>query len=776
MIAPERSERKGKKMQESLKKRVDTYLSKDTRSTFYERVQYLMECEEEYRRLPPAERYAETFYYILDHITPVLNEGELLRGTVAEKIPTEQEREYVEELTEKWWGKCPEEIQKDVLWTYSFEWLRRRAPWFYSFGHLAFDWEEILSLGIGGLRTKAMELLESERYASASQVSFLKGIIRCYDAFENYIRRYASVVDEAEERDSLLHISTGAPRTLKEALQLLWLIAMPSAKVVGCGVLCFGRMDQYLYPFYQRDKENGLLSEKEAQELLEEFFFKNNEIMSLTDHMSNDAEGTSGTLEVIFDDPNYVIIGGLLNQKESGVNDLSWIMVRANRELGLKNPFMVVRYHEGIEEGFWREVCDAMGKNTTIVVYNDDTMIPALKSCGVEEPEVYDYGFFGCNDPIIPAYEGGLRQFWFNLAKPLELCLNSGDFPMLPRFSRPLEKCQYSLWDRMTGLMTGAYYGKKTKPAAQFESMDDVIDAYREQVRFLLRDYKKGILEDLEKEKEYNKGHLRIEDCFLKGTVENALDWNNGGTKYHKYVVQGTGLATVVDSLYAIENIVFDTKEFSMQEFAQIVASNFKGHKDLQERLQNRLSKFGNDDPRVDKYAKIVVDIFCDELAALNTDDCLYSFWPTLSSDRDFVKMGLSVGATPDGRGEREPLSENQSPVEGKDINGVTALLNSVSKVPFYRITGGPLNVKIHPNIVKGEEGLRCFAALLKTYMQQGGMQVQVNILDKDMLLEAQRNPMKHKGLCVRVTGYSAFFVQMGKKAQDELIQRTELQ
>ena len=177
----------------------------------------------------------------------------------------------------------------------------------------------------------------------------------------------------------------------------------------------------------------------------------------------------------------------------------------------------------------------------------------------------------------------------------------------------------------------------------------------------------------------------------------------------------------------------------------------------------------------MDRLARKVVDIFCDEVAAQNNGDFIYTFLTTLSTDRAFTEMGEMVGATADGRKAGDPISENQSPTLGTEREGITALLNSVSKIPFKRITGGPLNLKIHPSAVQGEDGLKALAALLKTYMELGGMQVQLNILSRQQLLDAQKHPEKYEGLCIRVTGYSAYFTQMGKKAQDEIIRRTEL-
>ncbi len=176
---------------------------------------------------------------------------------------------------------------------------------------------------------------------------------------------------------------------------------------------------------------------------------------------------------------------------------------------------------------------------------------------------------------------------------------------------------------------------------------------------------------------------------------------------------------------------------------------------------------------KVDKYAKTVVDVFCDCVREVNSPEYLYKLIPTLSSDRDFTTMGSFVGATPDGRRQGEKLSENQSPCEGRDVSGLTALFNSLAAVPFRRIAGGPLNVKIHPGAVAGEDGLGNLCALFKTYFESGGMQIQANFLDRDQLIQAKLHPERHRNLCIRVTGYSAFFIQMGEKAQDELIART---
>ncbi len=774
---------------ERIQASIDQWFEKDYRATFYERLDYLIESDDLYRDLPYAVRYGKTLDYILERISVFIQPGEKIVGSVKEIIPSAEQKERAERLSSEWWDIEPEEIEKKILWFYSYGWLKRRPPWFYSFGHLGLDWEGIITQGLAAFEAHAHDVLnDPARTYTGHEVSFLEGAILCYQALSKYISRYAVQARQDAEQcknakrklellrisESCAHISQQPARSFHEALQLVWFVVLPLMKVCGCGVFNLGRMDQYLYAFYTRDIERGALTEQEAVELLEEFYNKNNEIMTPTDHMSQEIETTQYTLEVTYDDPNYLIVGGLLPGNQPGVNALSYLFVEAAHNMKLRNPFIIVRHYPGIDREFWLKVCDAMRNNATLVVYNDMTMIPALRTCGVDEEDAVGYGLHGCNDPNLNAQEGGLREYWFNMLRPLELALHRGEYPLKPKGGRPIEGTQYSLNNRMMGVMTGPYYGIETADPDEMHTIDDVLDAYRQQLRFLLEDYRNAFEEKFTLELGYNAGRLRIEDCFLKGTIDNAITWNDGGTKYHKVTFQGGGMASVIDSLAAIEQLVFRDREMSLRELVEILHNNYAGQEFLQARLRRRMPKFGNDIAWVDELARKVVDIFCDEVSNVNSPEYLYTLFPAISTDRGFSTMGHDVGATPDGRRAGEPISENQSPSEGADSEGLTALLNSTARLPFHRITGGPLNIRLHPSAVKGENGLKMFASALQTYLDKGGMQAQINIVSKEQLLDAQKNPDKHKNLCVRVTGYSAYFVQMGKQAQDELIHRTE--
>jgi pyruvate-formate lyase len=774
---------------ERLANSIEEWFQKDYRATFFERIDYLVESEPLFADLPYAIRYGKTLGYILERISIFIQPGEQIVGSVKEIIPTEEQRQIVEQLSHEWWDIDQEEIQKKVLWYYSFGWIRRRPPWFFTLGHLALDWEGIITRGLASFEDHARQIAaQPEIQKDHHKVEFLKGAILCYQSLSGFIQRYglqakldAENCSDPQRKAELLrisescaYISRNPARTFQEALQLLWFIILPLMKVTGCGVFNLHRMDQYLLPFYQRDIEKGILTRETALELIEEFYNKNNEIMSPTDHMSQEIETTQYNLEVTYDDPNYLTLAGLLNGNRPGVNELSFLFVEAAHQMRLRNPFIVVRYYKGIDPEFWLRVCDAMRDNATLVVYNDATMLPSLCSYGVDEEDAYNYGFYGCNDPNLPAQEGSLRQLWFNLLRPLELALHSGDYPMNPNGHKKAEGTQYSLDNRMIGLMTGPYYGVKTPDPREINNIDELIEAYRQQLRYLLKDYRNAFERDLKLELKYNAGRLRIEDCFLHGTIDNATTWNNGGTKYHKVTIQGSGLASVIDSLAAIEQLVFRNQEMSLEELVNVLRNNYEGNDFLQAKLSKKMPKFGNDIEWVDELGARVVDVFCDEIQRVNSSKYLYTFFPCISTDRDFTTMGKDVGATPDGRYAGQQISENQSPTQGADMAGLTALLNSVARLPFERITGGPLNMRIHPSAVKGENGLNMFAIALDTYFKKGAMQVQINVMSREQLLDAQQNPHKYKNLCVRVTGYSAYFVQMGKKAQDELINRTE--
>jgi len=271
-------------------------------------------------------------------------------------------------------------------------------------------------------------------------------------------------------------------------------------------------------------------------------------------------------------------------------------------------------------------------------------------------------------------------------------------------------------------------------------------------------------------------GFLRLDDCFLEGPVDRATDWLAGGVDYHHCIIQIGGLATAADSLAAIQSVVSSSGAVTMEGLRRALAVNFEGQDDLRARLV-AAPKFGNDLDLPDELAARLVNGICDDIALANASapERLYRMIPCVSTDMQHIAMGAKLGATPNGRLAGEPISENQSPSPGQDRRGLTALLSSLSRLPFRRITGGPLNLRVHPSLVSGDDGLERFAAALRTYLDRGGLQVQVSCVGRETLRAAQENPDAYRDLTVRITGYSAYFVDMSRLAQDEIIGRSEI-
>lgn len=768
-------------MDSKLRQKLDAWYDKDYRMTFYERIRYTAESEHLFKDLCPALRYARTFEYIIDRLELPIDDG-ILIGAIKERIPDENEYRTAEKMMNDWWDKPLEEIQKDAVFYYTPAWLRRRTPWFYALGHLALQWEDMIYKGLEFFSERARKSrnifeangdIEKAEFACAAEI--------CSLALQRYILRYAHRCDTAGRYDdatSLRHIAKSPARSFKEALQLIWLVELPLMKIAGCGVFNFGRMDQYLMPLYERDVTQDRLTRNGALKLIEEFYFKNIEFMSPTDHMSQDKESTLYTLDLSYDDSHYIILGGIDANGTGHITELSHLFIEAAAELRTRDPLIVVRWYPQIDKEFFKKVVDAMRANATIILYNDKTMIPALQRYGVAYEDAVEYGFYGCNDPSIPHKEGGLRQTWFNLLRPIELALNGGDYPLAPRAENPdiaARECVYPLSDRLVGIMNGPYYGAPTPLPDTMRTFEDFLDAYRTQVQFLVSEFRKGFEMDFLLEREYCRNRFRMEDAFIEGPVETGTPWILGGTRYHHVLMQGGGMASAVNSLYAIDKLVFRDKRYTLSQMSEILASNFERDMNLYYDLNYAVEKYGNDNPEVDRYARIVVDIFCDAIEKANTGGYLYTILPTLSTDRDHTTQGLGVGATPDGRMAGEPISENQSPSSGTDTHGLTALLNSTTNIDFTRLTGGPLNMRIHPSAVRGVRGLNALVQALETYFMKGGMQAQINVVDTETLRAAQKNPQFYKDLCVRVTGYSAYFVQMSKTAQEEIILRSEI-
>lgn len=711
----------------------------DDRAVFLDRMRILEECAEALAADTAGIRFARTLDALLSRIPVVIEEDDLIVGRVEEVVPTQAEERWFEE-------------HREGLF---------HVSWFHSDGHLTISWERLLAEGLDGIRGRArahLDRLAGANGAAASRRDFLRGAILCCDAIEGYAHRYAQHAEtlaakapSAARCDELRQIARVCRRvptypaaTLQEAVQAVWLVDLVLHVVVGARDFALGRIDQYLYPYYQRDLAEGRITAEAAQELIECLYIKCSEITGYAD------QAHARKRSLCQDSVQYVVLGGQRPDGASAVNPLSTICLKAGY-LKLKQPTLKIRYHLGIDPAFWTETCRLIRAGGSVGVYNDEVVITAFQSVGVALEDARSYVHYGCCNANVPGQEGSLMERWHSLPKYLELALNDGLDPD-----------------------TGRRLGPATGPAESLDTMDALLQALRLQIRGALTEERAQ--HPPLTEEQLCRCSFTLESVFLEGCLENGREWRLGGTRYWHKSQHGAGIATVADSLAAIRVLVYETGELTLSRLRDVLNRDFAGEEPLRQRLRTRLPKFGNDDCRVDDLAAQVATIFCDEVVRCNEVPHSVRFWPEIYSYHNNRWMGSQLGATADGRRKGESISENQSPSPGADLAGATACLRSLARLPFRRTPGGGTNLRLHPSGVAGEAGLRALAHLLQTYFELGGQHLQVNLVEAETLRQAQRQPDQYRDLSVRVVGYSAYFVTLAPNVQEDLIRRTEHQ
>jgi formate C-acetyltransferase len=403
-----------------------------------------------------------------------------------------------------------------------------------------------------------------------------------------------------------------------------------------------------------------------------------------------------------------------------------------------ENPVVVFRYTPETPESVSLLVCEKMRANASVMVYNDENVIPAMVHAGIAEGDAITYTMHGCNWPDVPGIE---RRFCHCAAE-------------LPRYVLD------TLGDADSRL----------------ESIDDVYEGVAARFRKEIERACDRLREERRRWDELSPGPLRADDCFLDGPIAQARSWQFGGLKYDQVTCPVWSLATASDSLAALDELVFQSKAVPLDALKEALRADFAGCEHLRKRCLNA-PKFGRDDSRADGHAVRLLDMVLqetDRASRLDSDDPVIVF-RCLETDMAHIRFGKGLGATPDGRRAGQPTSENTSPYPGSATKGITGLLRSVAKLPLRRVHSGALNVRLQPRLSAGEEGLARLANLLRTYFDMGGLQVQLSFADVQELRDAQANPERHRDLMVRITGYSAAFVDMSAAAQEEIIRREEM-
>jgi len=616
-------------------------------------------------------------------------------------------------------------------------------------GHFLPNYEKMLMLGVEGY-LESIEEKDGDIYRAVR--------IAC-EGLVDYSKRLAQEAERlaAEETDSaraaelreIARICRKVPRspaaTLHEALQSLWLTHM-AVNLEGLNsAISFGRIDQYLYPYYQHDLEEGRITRERARELLLCFSAKATEHVFLLSEKVSQYHG--GYLVV-----QAAIVGGTDREGRDAVNDLTYIFLDVMEESGLRDPNYQARIHDGSSGDYLRRVAEVARKGNAVpALFNDEAAVSSLVRHGYPPEEARNYGVVGCVELSLPgksflSTDAGL----FNLPLCLELALNRG-----------------------RRLKARRRIGAETPDPASFTGIDQVIDAFREQIEFMVG----RMIYDLQVIEKGNRDYhpTPLSSMLVDGCLESGRDVTEGGAFYNSSGIQGVGVADVADSLAALDEVVFRRKSYTMDQVLNAMRSNYASHPEIQAELLSA-PKYGNDQLQPDEYADRVARIFHSALAQhRNTRDGPYV--PGYYSVTCHVAFGRKVSALPSGRKSGESLAASLGPSNGRDRLGPTALLNSVARVDSTLSPNGyAMNLRFDPHTLAGDRGVNILSGLVRGFFDSGGMEMQLNVLDPEMLEDARSNPGKYPELVVRVSGYCAYFDDLPDAAKLEIISRTRLE
>ena len=637
--------------------------------------------------------------------------------------------------------------------------------------HLAVNYERILAEGLKGYeeRTKKLKAaLDFTKPESIDKNVFYKAVLIVIDAVHTFANRYSKLAQDmalteadAKRKEELLEISricTKVPyepaSSFREAVQAVWFIQLILQIESNGHSLSYGRFDQYMYPYYKKDMENGSLSEESALELLTCLWIKTltvNKVRSQAHTLSS-----AGS-------PMYqnVTIGGQTTDKKDAVNELSFTVLKSVAQTRLTQPNLTVRYHANLNKKFFDECIEVMKLGFGMpALNNDEIIIPSFINWGVKEEDAYNYSAIGCVETAVPG-KWGYRctgMSYINFPRVLLCAMNNGvDLTSKKRFTKG--------------------YGYFT----EMETYEDLLAAWDKTVREMTR-YSVIVENAIDKASERDVPDVLCsaltDDCIGRGKTIKE-----GGAVYDFISGLQVGIANMADSLAAIKKLVYEEKKITKQQLWDAILDNFQSpeNKKIQEMLIEEAPKYGNDNDYVDNLVVEAYDSYLDEIKKYpNTryqrgpiGGIRYGGTSSISAN---VGQGMGTIATPDGRNAFEPLAEGCSPAHNADKNGPTAIFKTVSKLPTEKITGGVLlNQKMTPQTLSTEENKQKLEMLIRTFFNRlHGYHVQYNIVSKETLIDAQKHPEKHKDLIVRVAGYSAFFNVLSKKTQDDIIGRTE--
>lgn len=766
--------------------------------------------------LPIIIRRAEAFYEVLDKMTIWVKPGELIVGNQSKKAKSAPiypeysaqwileeldgkpyrwedrpgDKFYIDPEDEKAVRECAEYWNGKTVYDY----VRKNLPqeiidswdagvtdetWVCAagLGNEIPDYKLVVEKGlrdvIGRIQEKldSLDMLEPD---SLKKKHFLDAALRGNQAVVNLASRIADKCEEEagkceveeykkellELADICRYVPLNPARTFQEAVQSIFLILLAVHLESNGHAISLGRFDQYVYPLYRKDIEEGRITREKGLEILECFFIKCNEINKLRSWP--DTEFFMGYQMFI----NLAICGQTVDGKDA-TNDVSMLCIQACRELKLITPSVSVKYFDGTKDEVLLEALEATieHKGGMPAFYNDKAFIKILRNMGVAEEDLVDWTPDGCIEASIPGkWDFAAKGPWLSIEKVLEITLNDGIDPA-----------------------TGKLFRKTDKKMVDCSSAEEVLEEFKKMLKYFM---------DLNCLTEHinDEVHVRYDlNAFRSSLVEDCigrcLDLVEGGSLYSADGGPTAGTISAGDSLTAIEYLVFDKKLLTMEQVLHACATNFKDDTttptgtEIQMMMKNKVPKFGNDDDYADKWGVAIEDYIGSSLRynyksskyGKGPVPCCFSYSQTPVTGN--ISFGSRVGATPDGRSAGDPVNNGVSPANGSERSGATAACNSVGKIPtIWDQKGNIFNMRLAPSTIATEESRQKIIAMIRSFFDKDGEQIQFNVTDNETLRKAQKTPEDYPDLMVRVSGYSALFTSLGESAQNDVINRTEVE
>lgn len=622
-------------------------------------------------------------------------------------------------------------------------------------GHICPDCKAWLEKGPQGICLEAEEYMRS---APQEKRDFYKSVQIVMEGVSHFMMRYADKMRELKraETDEALredmeqvasnceNLSKRPASTFHEAVQSIWFLMVILHMESNASSFSPGRLDRILYPYYQRDVEMGILDEGKALEIIECLWLKFNEIVYMRN--AHSAKYFAG-----FPIGFNIAVGGLDEEGNNVENAISFLLLKAQENIGLPQPNLSVRLHENTPDDILKQAVRVVSKGSGMPqFFNDKAVIPALEELGVSREDAMDYAIVGCVELTTQGNNLGWSDAaMFNLNKVLELTLTGGK-------------------DLLTGEQMGEDYGS----LLTYQNFEELENTFRKHLDYFM-DRMIPACEAVE------KAHIALLPTpFLSSVIndcmENGTDVTAGGAHYNFSGIQMIQVANLADSMAALKKLVYEEKKIPAEELLKALEHNFEGYEIIRTMLLNKVPKYGNDVAWVDELGTKWAEYFKKRLGTYTNyrGGKYHTGMYTVSAH---VPMGENVGASPDGRYAGTPLADGgMSPVYGRDTAGPTAVLKSVARLDkTLTSNGGLLNMKFLPEFFRTQSGIDKFALFLRGFVDLEIPHIQFNVVNKEDLIAAKKEPEKYRSLTVRVAGYTAYFTELAGKLQDEIIART---